>query len=137
MLLKVPAETDALALDMTPMIDAVFNLLIFFLVASSFQQIEREMQIALPEARAAGPLSAALREIVVNVDADGRIIVNSRTLAPEELDALVREAVAANPEQKVAIRGDRSAAYEKVARALDICKHAGVQQPFLDTIPIE
>lgn len=137
MLLKVQSDNDGIALDMTPMIDAVFNLLIFFLVASSFQQIEREMQIALPEARAAGPLSAALREIVINVDADGRIIVNSRTMTPDELDALVREAVAANPEQKVAVRADRSAAYEKVARALDVCKHAGVQQPFLDTIPIE
>lgn len=137
MLLKVQSDIDGIALDMTPMIDAVFNLLIFFLVASSFQQIEREMQIALPEARAAGPLSAALREIVINVDADGRIIVNSRTMTPDELDALVREAVAANPEQKVAVRADRSAAYEKVARALDVCKHAGVQQPFLDTIPIE
>jgi biopolymer transport protein ExbD len=46
------------SIELTPVIDMVFLLLIFFLVATTFQQSEREMQIALPEAEAAGPISA-------------------------------------------------------------------------------
>ena len=127
------AESEA-GLDMTPMIDTVFNLLIFFLVAGSFQQAEREMNIALPFASSSAPISAALREIVVNVDAEGRMIVAGRNVEDEQLRALIQEAVTVNAEQKVTVRGDRSTAYANVVRVLDICKHAGIQEPYLDTV---
>lgn len=134
MLLKMRSDTLDPAMDMTPMIDTVFNLLIFFLVAGSFQQAEHEMKIALPFAQSSGPISAALREITVNVDEAGKIIVSGRTMTPEELTGLVREAVANNPEQKVTVRGDRRTSYENVVRVLDVCKGAGIQEPYLDTV---
>jgi biopolymer transport protein ExbD len=135
MLLKAARSTDTdTGMDMTPMIDTVFNLLIFFLVAGSFQQMEREMHIALPAARTAGPISMALREIVVNVDAQGRMVVAGKSLDAPELDRMIRDAVAANPEQKVTVRGDRAVAYAHVVRVLDVCKGAGIRQPFLDTV---
>jgi biopolymer transport protein ExbD len=121
-------------IELTPIIDMVFLLLIFFLVATTFHQTEREMQIALPAAVSAGPISTALREIVINVDVDGEIIVSGRRMQPEDLTALVSEAVAANPEQKVTVRGDRATAYANVVRVLDICKGAGIQEPYLDTV---
>lgn len=121
-------------LDMTPMIDTVFNLLIFFLVAGSFQQAEREMKIALPLASAAGPISAALREIVVNVAADGRIVVAGSERTVDDLRGMITEAVKRNPQQKVTVRGDRTTAYSNVVRVLDIAKAAGVQEPYLDTV---
>lgn len=121
-------------LDMTPMIDTVFNLLIFFLVAGSFQQAEREMKIALPLASAAGPISAALREIVVNVAADGRMVVAGRERTIEDLRSMIGEAVKQNAQQKVTVRGDRATAYSNVVRVLDVAKSAGVQEPYLDTV---
>ncbi len=121
-------------LEMTPLIDMVFLLLIFFLVATTFHQTEREMQIALPHAAFAGPISTALREIIINVDADGNIIVSGRTIEADELRILIEEAVAANPEQKVTVRGDRATPYANVVRVLDICKGGGVQEPYLDTV---
>lgn len=121
-------------LDMTPMIDTVFNLLIFFLVAGSFQQAEREMKIALPLASAAGPISAALREIVVNVTADGRMVVAGRERTIEDLRLMISDAVKQNPQQKVTVRGDRATAYSNVVRVLDAAKAAGVQEPYLDTV---
>jgi biopolymer transport protein ExbD len=127
------AESEA-GLDMTPMIDTVFNLLIFFLVAGSFQQAEREMSIALPFASSSAPISAALREIVVNVDAEGHMIVAGRNVEEAQLRTLIEEAVSLNAEQKVTVRGDRSTAYANVVRVLDICKHAGIQEPYLDTV---
>jgi biopolymer transport protein ExbD len=129
------AESDAdVSLDFVPMVDVLFNLLIFFLLATSIAQAEREVRIALPESRAAGPITAALRDIIINVDAGGRIIVAGRELSGDELDAAVREAVGRNPAQKVSVRGDRAVAYGQVARVLDICKGAGVSEPYLETL---
>lgn len=136
MLLKAHAADESPAIDLTPVIDIVFLLLIFFLVATTFQQTEREMQIALPEAESAGPISVTLRELVVNVQADGTVIVSGRTVSTEDLRTIVGEAVAANPEQKVTIRADRSATYDKVVTVLDICKASGIQEPYLDTVPL-
>lgn len=115
----------------------VFLLLIFFLVATTFHQTEREMQIALPEAVSGGPISLSLKELVINVTAEGSIVVAGRTISAEDLQAIVEQAVEANPEQKVTVRGDRSVAYEGIVRVLDICKGAGIQEPYLDTVPIQ
>ncbi len=128
-------DQDGASIELTPLVDMVFLLLIFFLVATTFQQTEREMQIALPEASSAGPISAALRELIVNVDEHGEIIVSGTHMSPEDLATLVEEAVAANPDQKVTVRGDRRTSYENVVTVLDICKGSGIQEPFLDTEP--
>ncbi len=134
MFLKNASHHEAVGIDLTPVIDMVFLLLIFFLVATTFHQQERELQIALPFAKAAGPISANLREIVINVDSQGIIIVGGRPTEPDRLQAMISEAVKANPEQKATVRGDRSTSYANVVRVLDICKGAGIQQPYLDTV---
>ncbi len=124
----------SISIELTPIIDMVFLLLIFFLVATTFHQTEREMQIVLPESRWAGPVSTVLREIIINVDAEGRIIVSGRLMDSEQLRSLVTAAVEANPQQKVTVRGDRHTAYANIVRVLDICKGAGVHEPYLDTV---
>jgi biopolymer transport protein ExbD len=134
MLLKANEELRNPSIEMTPIIDMVFLLLVFFLVATTFQQAEREMQIALPFTSSAGPISATLREIVINVDVKGNIIVTGRPLSAEDLKAMIEEAVAVNPQQKVTVRGDRGTPYGNVVRVLDICKRSGIQEPYLDTI---
>jgi len=132
-----PEDSDGgAAIELTPVIDMVFLLLIFFLVATTFHQTEREMRIALPDASAGGPISVSLKEIIVNVADDGTIIVAGREVSTDDLRTIISEAVAQNADQKVTIRGDRSASYESIVRALDVCKGAGVPEPFLDTVPI-
>lgn len=121
--------------DLTPIIDIVFLLLIFFLVATTFQQTEREMSVALPSSRNAGPISATLRELVVNVMPDGAMVVSGRSVQEEDLRTIIQNARQSNPDQKVSIRADRATPYEAVARTLDIIKGAGVSQPYLDTVP--
>ena len=135
MLLKNKSAPASPTLEMTPIIDMVFLLLIFFLVSTTFHQTEREMKIALPEAVSAGPISISLREIIINVGADGEIIVSGRTISADDLRVLIHEAVAANPDQKVTVRGDRNTLYANIINVLDVCKGAGLQEPFLDTVP--
>jgi biopolymer transport protein ExbD len=136
MLINAKEVATTPSIELTPIIDMVFLLLIFFLVATTFHQTEREMQIVLPESASAGPISMALRELVVNVESDGTIIVSGRRIDEEDLRTIVSEAVEANAGQKVTVRGDRGASYGAVARVLDICKGAGIQEPYLDTVPL-
>lgn len=135
MLIRNREEESSLHLDFVPMVDVLFNLLIFFLLATSMTQAEREMKIALPTASSAGPITAALREIIINIDAAGRAIVGGREIADADLSAMIRDAVKANPAQKVSVRGDKTTAYANVARVLDVCKGAGVPEPYLETVP--
>lgn len=137
MIISTEQDSQSPSIDLAPLIDMVFLLLIFFLVATTFQQSEREMQILLPEAESAAPITMSLREIVINVAADGSIVVGGATRTTEELRELVAQAVESNPDQKVSVRADRGVAYGLVASVLDACKSAGVNDPFLDTVPID
>jgi biopolymer transport protein ExbD len=137
MLIANDRDEGDVHIDFVPLADVLFNLLIFFLLATTIAQVERELAVALPSAAAAAPISQELREIIVNVDREGRLVVAGYPVEPDVLRGQIESAVRANPQQKVSIRGDREAAYASVARALDICKGAGVSEPFLDTVPIE
>lgn len=126
-------ESESIHIDFVPMVDVLFNLLIFFLLATTIAQVEREMNVALPFAGSAAPLSAAMRELIVNVDENGRMVVNGRDVDPQSLGTMVKELVTGNPQQKVSVRGDRRTAYANIVQVLDICKTNGVQEPYLDT----
>ncbi len=130
-------KSEGVSIELTPMIDMVFLLLIFFLIATTFHQTEREMKIALPDATAGGPISAALKELIVNVDAQGTIIVAGQELSSTGLSELIAGRVKVNPEQKVSVRGDREAAYAHIVTVLDICKSSGIAEPYLDTVLVE
>lgn len=136
MLLKRQLQDSGPSIDLTPVIDIVFLLLIFFLVATTFAQQEREMKIQLPESASAGPISAVLREVVINVGEDGSVVVAGRAMSDDDLRSLIREALAGNPEQKISVRGDQAINYGRVAQVLDICKQEGVRDVALDTVPI-
>lgn len=134
MIIQANEQNAGASIELTPIIDMVFLLLIFFLVATTFHQTEREMQIALPVASSTAPISAILQELIINVDVEGKIIVAGRRVEPDDLRSMVVEAVKVNPEQKVTVRGDRRTAYANIVTVLDICKGSGVQEPYLDTV---
>lgn len=134
MLLQESEAESNIHIDFVPMADVLFNLLIFFLLATTIAQVEREMRIALPAASSSVPISAALREMIVNVQNDGQIFVGGRKMEADELQFLVADAVKQNADQKVTVRGDRRTAYENVVRVLDLCKANGIQEPYIDTV---
>lgn len=134
---RVQSAAGDPSIDLTPVIDTVFNLLIFFLVGTTFLQAERELKIALPVAASAAPISAMVQDLIVNVDAQGQIIVSAKLMSADDLRSLVTQAVTNNPQQKVTVRGDRATAYANIVTVLDICKSSGIQEPYLDTVMSE
>jgi biopolymer transport protein ExbD len=136
MLFQDEDQESSIHIDFVPMADVLFNLLIFFLLATTIAQVEREINVALPTAGHAAPISQELRELIINVDREGKVTVAGRPTTLPELREQIAAAVRNNPRQKVSIRGDRNTAYANIAAVLDTCKGAGVAEPFLDTIPI-
>lgn len=134
MLIQTTESKTGIQVELMPLIDMVFLLLIFFLVATTFRQEEREMKVSLPYAESSGPISAALKDMIVNVTKEGSIIVGGQELEDDAFRDMITESVERNSNQKVTIRGDRDASYSAIVRVLDICKASGIQEPYLDTV---
>jgi biopolymer transport protein ExbD len=114
-------------MDLTPMLDMVFNLLIFFMVVSQFANDERELKVLLPDGTAAMPLTAKPREIFINIDMAGAYSVRGRTLSMDELGDMLVRAGGDNPAtQTVIIRADKRVAWDFVAAAMRLCNQAGI-----------
>jgi biopolymer transport protein ExbD len=115
------------ALSITPLIDVVFLLLIFFLVTSKFEQEEREVDLTLPAASEAQPLIAQPKELFVNVDREGRFFVDGRIYDEAGLERVLRQAVRNNPmTQTVIIRADEAAQHGAVFTVVRLCNKVGV-----------
>jgi len=80
-------------LEMTPMIDIVFLLMIFFLVASKLDEADRAIDVVLPQAAAAQPLTARPREFVINIDRAGNYFAGARPVRLEAMDACVQAGI--------------------------------------------
>ena len=114
-------------LDLTPMIDMVFNLLIFFMVITNFAKEERSIPVQLPSGSEAMPMTATPKEIVISIDKDGRYFVRSKLLSEQELGKLLVDAAVNNPSrQTVRIHGDERSPWKFVARAQYLCNQAGI-----------
>jgi len=115
------------ALSMTPLIDVVFLLLIFFLVATRFAAEDRELDVVLPSASEAQPLIAAPKELFVNVNEAGDIYVNGRLVDAAELERILERARTNNPaNQAVIIRADKNVKFQGVVVVMNACNKVGI-----------
>lgn len=127
MSIKIKRSQAASTLSLTPLIDVVFLLLIFFLVTSEFEEEERRLDIVLPSATSASPMTSKPRELVVDITADGTTFVGGEQVTMEELSDLLQRAVANNPtNQVVVIRADQEVPFQPVVSVMDLCNRAGV-----------
>ncbi len=115
-------------LEMTSMIDIVFLLMIFFLVASKLDEADRSIDVVLPHASAARPLTSRPREFVVNIDREGNYFAGARPVPLAELAALLRQAAADNPDRpSVILRADENTLHKHVVAAMNACVEAGIE----------
>jgi biopolymer transport protein ExbD len=114
-------------LSMTPLIDVVFLLLIFFLVATKFAEEEREMNVLLPDASEAQPRTSKPRETIVNIDQAGRYFVSGRHLSLGELEKALKIARVNNPGRaSVILRSDERCQFSHVVAAMNACNKAKI-----------
>lgn len=126
-MVKIKRSSVASTLSLTPLIDVMFLLLIFFLVTSEFEEEERRLDIVLPSATSAVPMTSKPREIVIDIDDQGQLYMAGQSTSLEELQRMLASAVASNPtNQTVVIRADRGTTFQPVVSVMDVCNRTGV-----------
>ena len=113
--------------DLMPLVDVVFLLLIFFMVTAQFQDDERDLAINLPEAENGDPIKDLPKKLFVSVHRDGTFHVGDEVLDRDALERLLARAKRRNDSQQVVVRADQDVAVRHPARVLDICAGLGIE----------
>jgi biopolymer transport protein ExbD len=128
--MRVPSNlvTGTVGINMTPMIDVVFQLIIFFLVTNHLVKQEAQMSLPLPVAESGQlPVEENIPRLTVNVLANGTLMLSGRTLSDGELqDRLSEKLRDVGSALQVRIRSDRSVPYRFVEPILLACARAGI-----------
>ena len=120
-----PPEPDLGMPNMMPLIDIIFLLLIFFLMASRFEQEEKDLKVALPEVVEAQPL-AMTQELIINITQEGKYVVAKQQYGEAQLAALLEQTRRNNPHQSILIRGDGRSAWKHGVRVMGLCNQAKI-----------
>lgn len=113
-------------IDITPLVDVVFLMLIFFMVSTTFTR-EAHLQLTLPEARG-NPEAMSDSALELVVAASGAVALNGRTLVNSRIETIMAalgEASGGNVERTLVITADASATHELVVRAMDAAGRSG------------
>ncbi len=135
----MPLRTDSLEepeLNLTPMIDIVFLLIIFFMVGTRFSEIEQQYDIELPSAGAVAPMSSRPDAMVLNVARTGEVTVNGELIPMAEVQTRLEKAKEAYAEQAVLIRGDGEGTYQSIVDVMDLCHKAQIHRFSLAFQPV-
>lgn len=120
------AQPEASGFQIAPMIDIVFLLLIFFLVTWNFSRDETELDVQVPTAREGKESRRAIGEVILNVKADGSVIMNRRAMDLDELETALTRVAQLYPDQAVVLRGDVNTEYKSIVDVLDVCRGANI-----------
>jgi biopolymer transport protein ExbD len=113
-------------LNLTPMIDVLFLLIMFFMVATTFNDMERSIDVQVPQVTEAGDAIAPPQPRIVNVFTDGRIDLDGRIVTAAELTATLAAKHSGSTDPAVIVRGDAACPFQHVASALGACRLAHV-----------
>lgn len=116
------------SVNLTPMIDIVFLLIIFFMVGTKFVEMERKIAVQVPAVRDAQTLTPAPEKRTINVYRDGQISLDRQPVTLEQLTAELTAARQQYADLGVIVRGDAEGAFQNVASVLNACRQAGVAE---------
>lgn len=127
MRLPVRARGQGLVFDITPLIDIVFLLVIFFLVASHFAQRENQLAIDLPELEDLTEHNDSPRRLVVTITADRAMHVGDQPADLQRIESILQEDAVEDPANyEVQIRGDATTPYSVIEPIMLLCAEQGV-----------
>jgi biopolymer transport protein ExbD len=110
------------------MIDVIFNLIIFFMVCTSFSEAERKVDLSVPQVRDGKALSDAPAKRAINVYRDGRITLDDRPVTLPQLTACLADDQQQYRQLGVTVRGDADSPFQNVAAVLTACRQAGIAE---------
>lgn len=117
------APEDDSAIDLTPMLDVVFIMLIFFIVTASFIK-EAGIDVTRPTAETATKQDKA--NIFIALSPDGQIWIDRKRIAPAQLGTVIEKLKAESPQGAVVIQADRESRTEQLMQVMDAARDAGI-----------
>ncbi len=129
---KSPAAESEENLDISPLIDVVFILLIFFMVTTTFQK-DLQLEIQRPEASSSEPAEAKTTR--VQIEADGGVFLNGESVPLWSLTNTVKKALGGHTKKSVLVVSDKMVPAETLVRVVDACRLAGADQVGVATDP--
>ncbi|MEI7899887.1 MAG: biopolymer transporter ExbD [bacterium] len=128
MKIRSSPEPEGDIINMTPVIDMMFILVIFFALNSQYREEERDIQVNLPANAQGASLSSAPKVLVLNVRKDGTYVIGNQQVTLDEVGEKIRKSLKEDPDQKVLIRADDQALHGYVAQAVAACRFVGVKE---------
>lgn len=129
-----PKKSDA-SFNLTPLIDVVFQLLIFFMVTTTFVSFENRVKVNLPS----GDFAAAepSKNITVTITEDNTIYLNGRIIDPLKITERIATELKKTPGEIVVLEADKNVLHGKVITVMDLLKKGGADKISIATQPIE
>ncbi len=118
-------HTEDATIDMSPLIDMVFILLIFFMVSTTFV---KDMKIDLERPSAASATRASSKSLRINIDAAANVFVNGTPVRPWMVQTRVRDFLQSSEEKSVLVITDRRVAAERLVEIVDQCRLGGAAE---------
>lgn len=129
-----PGDTDEPDVNLTPLIDVVFLLLIFFMVSTTFEHQSR-IQVELPEA-SAEPTTPEVESLEIIVDAQGRYFIGEEQVVNTQLKTLmgaIAKVIGERTDMPVIVRADANSPHQSVVTVLDATSQLGLTRISLAT----
>jgi len=121
-------KKQEITVNLTPLIDVVFLLLIFFMVSSTFTR-ETQIKLDLPKA-SVEPLETKIDSLEISIDKEGRYFVNGERVVNRTIETLkkaISSILEENPQVSVIISADANTPYQSVVTAMDATSQLGIQ----------
>ena len=128
-------SAESVDINLTPLIDVVFLLLIFFMVSTTFDR-HAKLKVQLPSAEA--KMQQQIKDpVVLSIDAKGKYYINDRQVVNTQLDTLkaaLQKTVDNNPDITLLLRADGRTPHQSVVRAMDAASQLGLTKLSIATV---
>lgn len=124
-------KAETIQIDITPIVDTVFNLMIFFALSMNFM-LTPGIKVDLPESSVEEVIQKE-KEVIVSVTKEGEIILDSNPIELFQLYDEFKRIVQKNPEAVIVIQADKNVTHGRVVQVMDIARNSGIKRIAIST----
>jgi len=126
-------KTEDATINLTPMIDVVFLLVIFFLVGSEFSEAESKIPVNVPTAGQMQAITRGPDELLVEISIDDSVSLNGDAMTLDNLNAQLKDYHTNYPDVKVIVRGEATGSLQRTVEVLQAVRRSGIQNIGIST----
>ncbi len=127
------SKTEEATINLTPMIDVVFLLVIFFLVGSEFSEAESKIPVNVPTAGQMQAITRGPDELIVEIAVDDSVSLNGETMELDPLRTKLNQYHTSYPDVKVIVRGEATGSLQRTVEVLQTVRRSGIQNIGIST----